>query len=466
MVDQKLKMLVNGAGLVGSLLAFALKKQGHEVTLVEKRSDMRKTQNDVGRSINLIITSRGLNAVKEVGLLKDVLALTAPVTGRMMHSREGELTYQPYGKDPSECNFSISRAELNKLLMTKAEELGVQIIFDNEFSKVDFDKNEAYYLGASKIERTISFDHIFGTDGAASPTRKELLRHVGELGQESMNLINSDYKEMMMPAKSDGSYQIDKNALHIWPRGKHMLMALPNQDGSFTMTLYLPRKGAGKTFETIKNEATVTKLFEEDFKDAFELMPNFKKDFINNPQGVLGTVRARPWYFEDKMVLLGDAAHAVVPFYGQGMNCGFEDIHYLFTLINKYGVQWEKIFQEYGDNQKINGDAIADLAEENFYVMSEKVADQSFLFMKEVENELQKKFPSKFRSQYGMVVYTLVPYAYAQLAGKLQQEILEELSFGINSLNSIDWKKAELLINNKLVPLQNKWNASLERYKY
>lgn len=457
------RSVIVGAGLVGSLLAITLKKAGHDVIMYEKRSDMRNEEMAAGRSINLIITSRGLNAVKKVGLLDEVLALTIPVTGRMMHSREGDLTYQPYGKDPSECNYSVSRAELNMLLMTKAEEAGVEIIFDHSLDHLNVEKDELYFVGPNKTERTQSFNRVYGTDGANSQVRKELLRLIPD-SKESMELINADYKELFMPAGANNEYVIEKNALHIWPRGNHMLMALPNLDGSFTMTLYLPREGEN-SFADLKTKDDLKKYMEYNYADSLPLMPNYEEDFFENPQGILGTVRANPWYFSDRICLLGDAAHAIVPFFGQGMNSGFEDVTCLMDCLSQ-NESIEEAFKKYSEIQKPNGDAIADMAEENFNVMSEKTADERYLFFKTVENELQKKFPDKFRSKYGMVVYTLVPYAYAQQAGEIQWEILDELCEGKSDVEAIDWSKAEILIDEKLVPFQKKWGVTLERYKH
>ncbi len=456
--------VIIGAGLVGSLLAITLKKAGEDVILFERNTDMRLEELGAGRSINLIITSRGLHAVKEVGLLEDVLALTIPVTGRMMHSKDGELTYQPYGKDPSECNFSISRAELNKLLMTKAEEAGVEIVFGHSVHSISVDKDEIYFTGPNKIERTEKFERVYGTDGANSQVRKELLKLV-DSPSESMNLINADYKELFMPSTASGEYPIEKNALHIWPRGSHMLMALPNLDGSFTMTLYLPRTGED-SFENLKTKEDLNNYFKINYADSIPLMPKLEEDFFENPQGILGTVRANPWNYSDRICLLGDAAHAIVPFFGQGMNAGFEDVTCLTKHMNKNPKEWKTIFNNFSVEQKPNGDAIADMAIENFNEMSEKTGDERFLFFKEVENELQRRFPDRFRSRYGMVVYTLVPYSYAQSAGLIQQEILKELCLDKTEVDSIDWKKADALIDEKLVPFQKEHGVKLERYKH
>jgi kynurenine 3-monooxygenase len=456
------KMVISGAGLVGSLLAYTLKNRGFEVELYEKREDMRRDDLDGGRSINLIVTSRGMNALKEVGLLEEVLAITVPVMGRMMHDRKGKLTYQPYGRDDSECNYSISRGELNKLLLTKAEEAGVKIIFENELLNIDFEKNIAQFSDA----KNISFDQFFGCDGAASPTRKAMIDAYGEEGESLhwVEWLGSEYKELLMPADSNGEYQIEKNALHIWPRGSHMLMALPNQGGSFTMTLYNP-EDSEYSFDNFKSREEVEKHFKEEYPDAISLMPEYQKEYLDNPNGKLGTVRMKKWFFQDKAILLGDAAHAVVPFFGQGMNCGFEDIFYLTRFMDHYKNDWEKVFKDYDRIMRPNGNAIADMAIENFTEMKDKVGAPGFLLRKKVETLIEKNFSDCYRSRYGMVTYTLIPYLFCQEIGLIQNEILDELCEGISVANEVDMKKAEMLINEKYLPYIEKRKIQIERYR-
>lgn len=452
------KIVIAGAGLVGSFWALALKKKGYEVELYEKRPDMRKDSVDGGRSINLVATSRGLNAFEAAGILNEVKKIVVPVTGRMMHSLDGELTYQPYGRDESECNYSVSRALLNVTLLNEAEKAGVKIFFEKEMEKLDPERGIAIFSGEE-----VSFDRLFGADGAGSPTRKELLRLMPE-ATETVDFISSDYKELLMPAGDNNSYPIEKKALHIWPRGDHMLMALPNLDGSFTMTAYLPQKGE-RSFESLKTKEDVEEFFEKYYKSSVPHMPNFADEFFENPQGKLGTVRMSNWVYKDKVALVGDAAHAVVPFFGQGMNCGLEDCFYLLTYMNQFPNNWEKIFEEYDKNQRPNGNAIADMALENFVEMRDKVGDERFLLKKAVEHKIENEFPEKYRARYGMVTYTLIPYRYAKEAGLIQNEILNELTEGISSPDQVDLKKAEKLIDDKFVPFLNERNISLTRYK-
>ena len=460
---EKKQMVVIGAGLVGSLQAIYLKRRGYQVTCFEKRSDIRLDSSEAGRSINLIVTSRGLNALRKVDLEDEVLKITTPVVGRMMHSREGELVFQRYGKDDSECNYSVSRSQLNILMMNLAEREGVEIVFDHELSSIDFDSMTLKFENG----KTVASERIFGTDGAGSKTRKELIRQVSSENKENydeVEWLGASYKEMLMPAGKNGEYVIDKLALHIWPRATHMLMALPNLDGSFTMTLYLPERGED-SFETLKTKNDVQSLFERDFKDAIPLMPNYLEEFFDNPTGLLGTVRSAPWCYRDKCVLLGDSAHGVVPFYGQGMNSGFEDVFYFNQILEKLGEDWEQVFKKYYEKQKPNGDAIGDMAVENYLVMRDKVADPRYLLKRAIDHKLEIEFPKIYRPKYGMVTYTLIPYQLAQKAGVLQERILESLAADIKSIDELNLKEAKNLIEETFVPFIKENNISLERFR-
>lgn len=359
------KILISGAGLVGSLMAIAMKKRGHNVELHELRSDMRKDSSSAGKSINLIITAKGINPVINLGLWEKVQTIITPVTGRMMHSKSAELTYQPYGKDETECNYSVSRAELNKLLMSEAEKMGVIIHFESGLKSLDTKNKTANFTNGEEH----NYDIFLGADGAGSPTRSAILSTLKDQATFKVEPLGSHYKELSMPADSSGQYQMDKKALHIWPRGNHMLMALPNQDGSFTMTLYMPEEW----YEKFNTDEKIKSYFEDNYSDAIKLMPNYLKEYKENPQGFLGCVRMSPWIYQDQIVLLGDAAHAIVPFFGQGMNCGFSDVQFLLEQLDKNNDDLLKAFQAYDAHQKPNGDAIADLSIENFVEMCDKV---------------------------------------------------------------------------------------------
>lgn len=449
------KIVVAGAGLVGSLAAIFLKQRGFDVDLYEARSDMRKSTSGAGKSINLIITSRGLNALKKVGLAEKMLELTVPVTGRMMHAKTGELTYQPYGKDPSECNYSVSRAELNMALMTEAEEAGVRIHFDAGVENVDIEKKTINLSNGSETE----YHRLFGTDGAGSKVRQAVTSAI-ENSTDRVEWLEADYKELFMPAAAGGTYAIEKNALHIWPRGDHFLMALPNLGGSFTMTLYMSEE----RFETLKTKEQVRSFFEAEYPDSVSLMPGFEDEFFENPQGKLGTLRADPWVYEDSVALMGDAAHAIVPFFGQGMNCGFEDCSVLFDLFDREK-NWLSTFQKYHRQQKPNGDAIADMAVENYVEMMASVADDRFLLKKAVETKIQKAYPDLYRARYGMVTYTLIPYELAKKAGEIQGRILDQLVEGITQADQVDMKRAKELVEKEFTPFVNEHNLDLSRFR-
>ncbi|MEK6772863.1 MAG: NAD(P)/FAD-dependent oxidoreductase [Bdellovibrionota bacterium] len=461
------RVAIAGGGLVGSLLSLILKKRNHEVFLFEKRPDLRKNLNDSGRSINLIVTSRGLNALKSAGLLEKALTLTVPVTGRMMHSVNGEQVYQAYGRDPSECNYSISRAELNRFLITKSAEKNENIFFDYNLNAVDF-KNKIATFTRGADSKKIEYDILIGADGAGSILRSLMYPSQSPQQANSKNqtvFLGSGYKELFMPLKN-GQPALEKNVLHIWPRGSHMLMALPNLDGSFTMTLYLPHQGSPLSFAQLKTESAVQSYFEKYFPDALKLMPTAVQDFLKNPEGVLGTVHCTPWVINDSVALIGDAAHAILPFFGQGMNCGFEDCMVLNEMLDQCKENWPEALHRYDTYQRPNADAIADMALENFYEMSDKVGDQNFLFRKKIEAWLEKNFPDQYRSRYGMITYTLIPYRVAYEAGLLQNEILNELAQGIKSVEELNYEKAKLILQEKFLPFVQKNKINLVRYRF
>jgi len=441
-----------GAGLVGSLWAVVLKQRGYNVTLFEKRSDIRKLKSNEDRSINLVITSRGLNGLNLANLLDGAIKLSVPILGRMIHARSGETQFQPYGKS-DECNFSISRSELNKYLITAAEKAGVIIHFDHEITNIDFDKKEITFKKTKH-----SYDLLFGTDGAGSVVRRNLCKHFPHEFQDKTEWLDADYKELFMPAKKDNTYQVDKNALHIWARGSHMMMALANLDGSFTMTMYMPQT----KFAEIKDVQATGKLFQEDFNDAIDLMPSYAEDFVNKPQGKLGTVHCSKWFYKDSVALLGDAAHAIVPFFGQGMNCGFEDCVNFVKILEEKNDNWTEALPLFEKIQKPNARAIAEMAIENWTEMRDKVGDATFLLRKKVEALLEKEFPQIYKSRYGMVTYTMIPYALAQEIGRVHDTILEKICASIQNIEEVSLTNAKNLLETHLAPLIKKHQLSLE----
>lgn len=449
-----------GAGLVGSLWAYLLKKKGFSVQVYEKRSDPRKRGTEHGRSINLIVTSRGLNGLKKAGLADSILPITVPVHGRLMHSNDGATQYQAYGRNISECNYAVSRGNLNKELIQKCAQIGVEFNFDHELTDIDLDKKELIFSNNQKSE----YHCVFATDGAGSIVRKKLNLKNPSLYHESVDYITSDYKELYLPPSAENTPLLAKNNLHIWPRGTHMLMALANQDNSFTLTLYLPKTNHKWSFDSIKSKARVSDLFQSEFKDVMSLIPNLESQFLENPQGSLGTVRFSSWHFKDSVALLGDAAHAIVPFFGQGMNSGFEDVTNLFDILEANDWNLESSLALYSRSRIPNTESIADMALENFIEMSDKVGDQSFLLQKKIESVLEREFPELYRSRYGMITYTLIPYSVAQEGGRIQNRLLLELARNIKAIEELDLAVARQEMEKEWIPWLRGQKISLERF--
>ncbi|MEO8447756.1 MAG: NAD(P)/FAD-dependent oxidoreductase [bacterium] len=447
------KITIVGAGLAGSLLSVYLAKKGFEVNVYERRPDMRKENTGGGRSINLALSTRGIHALKEVGMFDEINKIAIPMYGRMIHDLNGETNFQRYGKDDSEYINAVSRAELNKSLMDLAEKnSNVKFHFNERCNGVDFQNAEVSFHNEITDQITkVKANAVIASDGATSAIRMEMLK-ISRF-DFSQSYENYGYKELIIPAGENGSYQMEKHSLHIWPRGLFMLIALPNLDGSFTCTLFMAYDknfGGEQSFEHIDSNDKLNDFFETNFPDAFTLMPELSENYFQNPTGSLITIKCFPWVAEDKVALLGDAAHAIVPFFGQGMNAAFEDCTYLNECIEKHGEDWEKIFREYQELRKENADAIADLAQENFIEMRDLVADERFLFKKKIESELFRMYPDRFIPKYSMVTFYRIPYSVALSRGKVQEEILNELSESKTTLEEIDREKAARLIMEKL----------------
>jgi kynurenine 3-monooxygenase len=441
-----------GAGLNGPLLALGLVKRGFQVQILERRPDMRRTPMSAGRSINLALSTRGIHALKQAGLWNAMQNIIIPMKGRMMHSPASELTFQPYGKDESEVINSISRAELNISLMNAAEERGVKISFQQRCTGANFRTGGIEVRDQRSGEvRTLEADIVIGCDGSASAIRNEMLK----LSRFNFlqEYLDYGYKELTIRAGPHGKHLLETNALHIWPRGNYMLIGLPNVDGSFACILFLPFEGAD-SFERLSTRSDVEQFFQSRFPDAVPLMPNLSENFFANPTGTMVTIKCSPWHVHDHALLLGDAAHAIVPFFGQGINCGFEDCTVLLELLDRWDADWERVFREFEQSRKANTDAIADLAVENFVEMRDRVADPRFLFRKKVELALEAKYPRLFVPKYAMVTFHRIPYATALKRGKVQDQMLSELSDGIERMEDLDWNKADRLVHSALAPLE------------
>lgn len=451
MSDEETITLV-GAGLNGSLLSIGLVQRGFRVEIYERRPDMRKVRMTAGRSINLALSTRGIHALTQVGLWNEMRKIAIPMKGRMMHSVASELTFQPYGKDDAEVIYSISRAELNIALMNAAEAQGVRIFFQRRCTGINLNEGSLQLRDEATGEpKTLESKLVIGCDGSASAIRSEMLRQ--NRFNFSQQYLDYGYKELTIPAAPGGKHALEAHALHIWPRGNHMLIALPNVDGTFACILFLPFDGAD-SFAQLNTHSEVEAFFQVRFPDAIALMPDLAGNFFANPTGAMVTIKCSPWQVEGRALLLGDAAHAIVPFFGQGINCGFEDCTQLLELIDRHSGDWSGIFAELEKTRKVNTDAIADLALENFVEMRDRVADSRFLFRKKVELALEAKLPKLFVPKYSMVTFHRIPYATALERGRVQDRILTEVCDGMERLEDLDWSKAEQLIRSQLSPLE------------
>ena len=416
------KISISGAGLVGSLLANYLIKRGYEVEVYERRNDPREANPERGRSINLALSNRGWRPLQEVGLEKEVAEMVIPMRGRMIHDIEGPINFQPYAKGGLSIN-SISRAGLNNLLITSAEKKGVKFIFNSICENVDINNTTlSLRINGQPVEK--KSDIIIGADGAFSAIRGALEKT--DRFNYSQFYLNHGYKELTIPPANDNGFLLEKHALHIWPRKKFMLIALPNLDGSFTVTLFLPFEGED-SFSKITNETKLFEFFENNFQDALPILPSLAEDFFKNPTGSLVTVRCFPWV-KNKVALIGDAAHAIVPFYGQGMNAGFEDCRILNNLLNQYNDDWDTVLPLYQQQRKPDGDAISELAIKNFVEMRDHVSDKEFLLRKKIESKIHDLYPDKWIPLYSMVTFQdTMRYSEALSLGKKQEKIMLQL---------------------------------------
>ncbi|AVP97812.1 kynurenine 3-monooxygenase [Ahniella affigens] len=411
-------ILVAGGGLAGALMALLLARRGESVLVLERRPDPRTDGYFGGRSINLALAERGLHALRQAGLEQALLDNAVMMRGRMIHE-VGETPYlQRYGKDDSEVIWSVNRGRLNQILLVAAEAAGARILFDQRVEDVNFDDRTLVAVDEKHgSAETFQFSRLIGADGAGSAVRKAMAAVV-ELG-ERFEPLGHGYKELEIPAGDNAAFRIERNALHIWPRGGYMLIALPNIDGSFTVTLFLPNAG-NPSFATLTSPAAAEAFFQTDFASAISVMPEWKQDFFNNPTGMLGTLRLDRWHLDETAVLIGDAAHAIVPFHGQGMNCAFEDCIALDHLL----ADADTPFARFQDRRKPNANAIADLALENYVEMRDQVADEQFHRIKQLERRLADAFPTQFVSRYAMVMFHRVDYAVAKYRGAVQLDLM------------------------------------------
>ena len=436
-------ILIIGAGLCGSLLALRLGQRGFNVRVIEMRQDLRKVDISAGRSINLAFSNRGLKAIKMVGLESKVESLCIPMHGRMIHDKEGNTFLSNYSGRKNESINSISRELLTALLLDEAEALdNVTIEFNKRSTKVDFEAKIGCFEDTISGEVfEVSADLIFGTDGAGSSLRKSYFEKRKFLFSFSQNYLTHGYKELTIKPTKSGEFKAFKNALHIWPRGDFMIIALPNLDGSFTVTLFLSYESGEYNFNNLTTPEIVTEFFRKEFPDALNLMPNLVEDFFENPTAPLGTVKCFPWQHKGNSLLLGDAAHAIVPFYGQGMNASFEDVVEFDAFLDQHQGDWEATFKAFETHRKVDTDAIADLAIDNFHEMKDHVANPIFQEKRKIEMALETEFPDIYYSKYSLVTFKeTIGYNEAMTLGRAQDKaILSMLSAQkIDSNESLD----------------------------
>lgn len=464
-------ILIIGAGLCGSLLALRLAQRGYKVAVYESRPDLRKVDISAGRSINLALSDRGFKALRLCGVEEKAREICIPMYGRLMHDKQGNLFASNYSGRENEYINSISRGHLNALLLTEAEKHeNVNIYFNAKCTNIDIENSVAHFKNyENNQEFSVNATVIFGTDGAGSSLRKSYYLERKFLFSYAQNYLNHGYKELEIPADKNGKHQISNGHLHIWPRGDFMLIALPNLDGSFTVTLFLSYDEGEFNFENLTSEEKITEFFKKEFPDALALIPNIKDEFLNNPTGALGTVKCSPWSYQNKTVLMGDAAHAIVPFYGQGMNASFEDVTVFDTILSRFehdgeAVDWKAVFKTYQKERKKDTDAIADLAIDNFYEMRDHVANPLFKEKRKLEMDLEKHFPNQYFSKYSMVTFNEnIGYQEAMKKGRAQDKALLNLIADDTIHTHVNMTTAELKVI--LEKVKEETNAILEEDK-
>jgi kynurenine 3-monooxygenase len=450
-----------GAGLAGALLAVLLARRGFRINLYDRRPDPRTTNAEGGRSINLALAARGIRALERAGVMDRIRPLLIPMRGRMVHDMSGATSLQPYGQREHEVIYSVGRAALNRVLIeAAARHETVSLGFNQTCIAASIERNvlqfrntganasnPAPHLSASnRDEYETPLNTTIATDGAGSAVRVSLAATKHVTSREDW--LDHDYKELTIPAQAARNV-LDPNALHIWPRGGFMLIALPNTDGSFTATLFLARSGPN-SFASLTGDTAVTAFFQREFPDALALMPHLTQDFAANPQGQLGTVHLTPWHVGGSVLLLGDAAHAIVPFHGQGMNAAFEDCSVLDSLLDHHS-QWESLFAEFSASRRPNAAAIAAMALENYTEMRDTVLDAGFVRRKEIAMDLERRFPGRFIPRYSMVMFhPEIAYAEAMRRGAIQAEILMELDRKRDARDNTDMALARKLIEERL----------------
>ncbi|MCX7545412.1 FAD-dependent oxidoreductase [Marinicella gelatinilytica] len=453
MSERSENIVILGAGLVGSLQALLLAQKGYRVRVYDKLPDIRQQAMSAGRSINLALASRGRHALEQADVLDKAESLLIPMRGRMLHNQQGEQTLQKYGSRDHEAIYSVSRAGLVSLLRDEAEATGlVTFYFEHSCDSIDFNGNRCQFSHRD-VDLHIDFDYLLACDGAGSMTRQQMQQNTDNATAFNSELLDHAYKELYLPPDKKGDFQLDKNALHVWPRDDYMMIGLPNPGGDFTLTLFMPKTGP-VSFASIDNATALHALFDQQFADIKPFIPKLEQDYFNNPTGKLGTVRCQQWY-QDHVLLLGDAAHAVVPFHAQGMNAGFEDCVAVMEALAHSNHDWSGLFATVQMARQANADAIADMSLENYVEMRASVNDPQFHFKKQVAFALEQRWPHYFIPRYSMVMFHRIPYAEAYARGRVQARLLDRLCHDIDTVDALDFERVERLIKGSLSPILN-----------
>jgi len=449
--ERREPITIVGAGLAGTLLATLLARRGHRVRIFERLPDMRSSTLPAGRSINLALAARGIRALELAGVMDRVTPLLIPMPGRMLHTVDGALTFAPYGQGAHEVIYSVSRPELNRILIDAAERAGVEIRFRTAAVGAEI-RHRTLVLRdevSGRLEE-VPLQRVIAADGAGSVVRRALVSELEVPSSE--DLLRHGYKELRLPPGAGATHQIEKHALHVWPRGGFMLIALPNLDGSFTVTLFLPHHGE-ESFATLTESARVAQFFRRHFPDVCGLLPALTDEFLQHPTGIMGTVRCERWSIEDQLLLIGDSAHAITPFHGQGMNCAFEDCRELVALLGT-GAEWSSAFRRFEQERRPHTNAIADMAIENYLEMRDTVRDPQFHLQRALSLELERRFPQRFVPRYSMVMFhDEIPYAVAMERGRIQNKILAQLTRNVSTLAAVDFRAAQRMIEERLTPI-------------
>ncbi|MBA3536244.1 MAG: FAD-dependent monooxygenase [Tatlockia sp.] len=437
-------MTIIGSGLAGTLLALYMAKRGYEVEIFESRSDIRKDKNDKGRSINLALSCRGITSLAGVNLMPDVEKIMVPMRARAIHLQGGLIEYQAFGRHKDEYINAILRSELNRLLLDKAEMFPeIQLHFDTKLAGVDLHSRSLNLVDKNGSRLSKAYQLLIAADGAASNVRETLVKE--QLVEASRQFLPHGYKELSI-AKSH-TQDFKPEHLHLWPRDSFMLLGNPNRNQSITGSLFLPQEGEN-SFANLNNESSINAFFKEKFADAYEAMPDLVNEFMQHPTGNLSTINCSPWYFEDQCMLIGDAAHGLVPFFGQGMNSAFEDCRVLNDLLDQYDDNWKRVMPAFYAARKINTDAVAAMSMDNYQEIQSDIRDPKFNLKKEIEHELMQRYPDRYISKHVLVMFTNTPYAQAKVCGDLQNDLLNSICLKVRSIDDINWNEIDVLMKN------------------